>query len=102
MKTKCLMFVLLFVTVLLSAQEINTYLNLSHSSLCPDGYLRLRWLDETSNPTATQCFYSLNGSDWQYTSASPIQENQMEAVVPYEFGQSLRYRLRTPVTFEGE
>ena len=102
MKTKCLLFVLLALTVLLSAQEISTYLNFSHSSLCPDGYLRLRWLDETGNSAATQCFYSLNGSDWQYTSASSLQGNQMEAVVPYEFGQSLRYRLRTPVTFEGE
>jgi hypothetical protein len=102
MKTKYLLFVLLVATVMLSAQDFNTYLNLSHSSLCPDGYLRLRWLDMTGNSTATQCFYSLNGSDWQFTTASPIQANQMEAVVPYEFGQSLHYRLRTPVTLEGE
>jgi len=102
MKTKCLMFVLLFVAVLLSAQEINTYLNLSHSSRCPDGYLRLRWLDETGNSSSTQCFYSINGLNWELTTSTALQNNQMEAVVPYEFGQSLRYRLRTPVTLEGE
>ncbi len=92
---------LLLLVALLPAQDMNPYMNLNHSSICNDGNLRVRWNDLTSNMLGTQCLYS-TGAAWQQAFTEPFGDEQMQALVPYTFGQSLRYRLRTELSFEGE
>jgi hypothetical protein len=93
-----LIFCLLLFAVLLSAQVINPYMNLIHSSRCDDGNLRVRWEDLTTNMLQTECLYS-TGANWQNALVENYSATQMQALVPYTFGQTLRYRLRTEVSY---
>ncbi len=102
MKTKLVLCLLLLGTALLGAQGLNPYLNLIHSSRCADGNLRLRWTDPTGLGLDTQCWYSPDGAVWQQASSGIYSDQQMQALIPYEFGQNLRYRLRTELSLMNE
>lgn len=102
MKNKLLLCVLLLAFALLGAQALNPYQNLIHSSRCADGNLRLRWTDPTGLGLETQCWHAADGADWQQAPTGVYSDLQLQALVPYEFGQNLRYRLRTEITLMDE
>lgn len=102
MKTKLILILLLLTAALLSAQNLNPYVNLIHSSRCADGNLRLRWQDPTALGLDTQCWYNANGTAWQQASTEAYSDLQMQALIPYEFGQNTRFRLRTELTLMNE
>lgn len=102
MKHRLLLFVLLLAAASLAAQYYNPYLDLMHSSRCADGNLRVRWADGTGNFLGTECYYSSDGAAWQTADVQQISGSHMEAPVPYEFGQTLRYRLRTEISYMEE
>lgn len=95
MKAKIITAALLLTASLLCAQLVDPFQALRHSSRCEDGYLRLRWQDQLGLGTDTQCWYSADGASWQLAPSGVYAEQQMQALLPYEFGQNLRYRLRT-------
>ena len=95
MKAGILTAALLLTASLLCAQSFNPYQALRQSSRCEDGYLRLRWQDPLGLGMDTQCWYSAAGAPWQQAPSGVYAEHQMQALLPYEFGQNLRYRLRT-------
>lgn len=102
MKRTMLLLVLAFLGALLAAQDYNPYLNMMHSARCADGNLKVRWDDVSGNFLGTQCLYSAEGSAWQQAAVEQLSGTQMQALVPYTYGQSLRYRLRTEITYQGE
>jgi hypothetical protein len=102
MKIRFIILAFLAFATLLCAQGIDPYLYLSHSSRGPDGNLRLRWFDITGNALGTECYYSANGAAWQSSTTEAYGSDQMQSLVPYEFGQDLRYRLRTEISFMDE
>lgn len=102
MKTNLLLCALLLALSLLGAQALNPYQNLIHSSRCADGNLRLRWMDPTGLGLETECWYAADGAAWQQAPTGVYSDLQLQALVPYEFGQNLRYRLRTELTLMDE
>ncbi len=102
MKTQLVMIAILLACALLGAQVFNPYENLIHSSRCADGNLRLRWTDPTGLGVDTQCWYAADGATWQQAPSGIYSDLQMQALLPYEFGQNLRYRLRTELTLMDE
>ncbi|HOY85376.1 MAG TPA: T9SS type A sorting domain-containing protein [Candidatus Syntrophosphaera sp.] len=102
MKTKLILCLLLLAATLLGAQLLNPYQNMVHSSRCADGNLRLRWQDPTGLGMDTQCWYNAGGNGWQQAPTGVYSDVQMQALLPYEFGQNLRYRLRTELVLMEE
>ena len=96
-----ILIAILLLAATMSAQDMNPYANILHSSRCADGNLRVRWNDFTPSPLQTECLYS-TGSGWQTVPAEDIGDLWFQALVPYEFGQNLRYRLHSEVSIEGE
>jgi len=87
---------------LLSAQISMPFGNIRHSSRDASGDLHLRWEDLSGGSIPTQCYYSANGAAWQEVSPSEYSPGTLQALVPYEFGQMLRYRLRVAMEYMGE
>ena len=102
MKNTFFLFAFLLLASLLAAQELNPYMNMMHSSRCADGNLKVRWDDITGNFLGTQCFYSTNGGNWQNAAVEQLEGLQLQALVPYNWGNVLRYRLRTELTYMNE
>lgn len=102
MKNAFFLFPFLLLASLLAAQELNPYMNMMHSSRCADGNLKVRWDDITGNFLGTQCFYSTNGGNWQNADVEQLEGLQLQALVPYNWGNVLRYRLRTELTYMNE
>lgn len=92
----------LLLIALLGAQELMPFGNLRHSSRCADGNLRLRWDDFSGGMVLPECYYRANGGAWQAAAAEPYADGVAQALVPYEFGQVLRYRLRLALEYMGE
>jgi hypothetical protein len=89
--------------VLLFAQTINPWTDLTHSSVDANGYVHLRWSDIGEVTGNTQCLYKIGTGAWNIVEPSIPVPGSMEALVPYTFGQRMRYRLRyTTQTEEGE
>ena len=76
--------------------------NLRHSSRDANGFVHLRFdgVEEMSD-ISYEAFYGMNGS-WQQTAVNALTFPEMEALIPYEFGQRLRYRLRASLDYAGE
>jgi hypothetical protein len=94
--------ILLLLCVPLIAQDTSVFPNLRHSSRDANGNLHLRW-EEYGEIAGIQyeVYHSLGGS-WQSTAVTPLEDLTREALIPYEFGQRLRYRLRTEMEYMGE
>ena len=71
---------------------------LRHSSVCPDGSLRLRW----EGTELVQCHYSINGAAWQMAESEQLNISTQQALIPYQFGQTLKYRLHGSGELQGE
>jgi len=97
---KLLIWLLLSLCALLSAQEAMPFGMLGHSAVCADGFMRVMWEDITGGETPIMCYYSINSGAWQQ--AAPGSVTNSEALVPYQYGQQLRYRLRAEMIYEGE
>lgn len=100
MKNTLLLCLCLIVTGALFAQA-DPFMNIDHSSRCADGNLRVRWDDLTGNAAGTECLYSTGGT-WQNATSETMPSGRMQALVPYNYGQSLRYRMRSEMTYENE
>ncbi len=88
--------------VLLSAQAYNPYGSLRHSSVDAAGNLHLRWQGIAELTGDTQCFYRTGNGAWSSATPSEIEFGTLEALLPYSFGQRLRYRLQfSSLTEEG-
>ncbi len=102
MKTT-LVLVFSLLVVLLSAQAMNPFGTLRHSSVDTAGNLHLRWEDISEAVGVTECFYKAGTGAWNSAVANMLEPGTLEALVPYTFGQRLRYRLRfTTTTEEGD
>jgi hypothetical protein len=99
---KILTVLLLMFCVGLCAQEMDLLYNLRHSSRDANGFVHLRFdgVEEMSD-ISYEAYYGMNGS-WQQTAVNALTFPEMEALIPYEFGQRLRYRLRASVDYAGE
>lgn len=89
------LFLLVVSISMLSAQEIpDIFANLRHSARTSEGKLVLRYETTPELLGTNSCLYSVDGGAW--TTVSPYQLNDLtyEALVPYNYGQSLKYRLR--------
>ncbi|PKN72822.1 MAG: hypothetical protein CVU50_05730 [Candidatus Cloacimonetes bacterium HGW-Cloacimonetes-3] len=102
MKTT-LVLVFSILAVLLCAQEMNPFGTLRHSSVDSAGNLHLRWEDISQAVGVTECFYKTGTGVWSSAVVNMLEPGTLEALIPYTFGQRLRYRLRfTTTTDEGE
>jgi hypothetical protein len=87
---------------LIYAQDINLFYNLRHSSRDAEGNIHLRFSgSDQIQGSGYEAFYSLGGS-WQSAEVNLLQSNEMESLVPYDFGQRLRYRLRANGSYLGQ
>jgi hypothetical protein len=99
---KILIPLLLIFCAGLCAQDMDLLYNLRHSSRDANGFVHLRFdgVEEMSD-ISYEAFYGMNGS-WQQTAVNALTFPEMEALIPYEFGQRLRYRLRASLDYAGE
>ena len=101
MKTT-LVIILLFVCAVVFAQNFEVYQNLRHSSRDANGNLHLRW--EAMQDMAGlqyEVYHSLGGA-WQNAAVNSLEGLSQEALLPYEFGQHLRYRMRAEMSYMEE
>ena len=103
MKTKLIIVIFILGTALVNAQQLSPYRNIVHSSRLSDGNICLQWIDsldlELNLPT--ELWHSTNGGAWQLATSQEIDSWQ-QALVPYEFGNHLRWRLRTHLNMLGQ
>ncbi|MFO8144130.1 MAG: T9SS type A sorting domain-containing protein [Candidatus Syntrophosphaera sp.] len=102
MKQFCLLFILLLSLSLLGAQTEMPFGDLRHSSRDAGGNIHLRWQDLTGGAVPTQSYYSTDGGDWQEAANTEHSPGIREALVPYEFGQLQRHRLRAEMDYMGQ
>ncbi len=97
MKKRLTLLILILGLAILSAQELSPYRNIVHSSRCSDGNIRVKWMDalDLDLDLPTECWYSQNGAAWQLATTQEPDPSHQQALVPYEFGNHLRWRLRT-------
>lgn len=99
---RSLTLVFVLVSLSLAAQFTNPFMNIRHSSRDNSGNLHLRYdVDPELGFDSFQLLYSLSGA-WQEADSSQLEGNTMEALVPYEWGQNLSYRLRGELNYAGE
>jgi len=101
MKTIFTVVFLIFAGLLL-AQIESPFGKIHHSSRDAEGNLHLRWQDYSEGIGTTTCFYNTDNSIWNSVPLELWQPGTMEALVPYSFGQRLRYRLHYSVEEMGE
>jgi hypothetical protein len=97
---KVMIFLLMISGALLFAQENMPFGNIRHSAVCADGFMRVSWSDATGGINPISCLYSINDGAWQEAAAGSYPN--AEALVPYQYGQQLRYRLRTQIEYDTE
>lgn len=102
MKHILLIFTIIFSFSLLAAQVEMPFGDLRHSSRDSAGNIHLRWQDLTGGAVPTQSYYSTNGGDWQEAANTQHSPVVREALVPYEFGQFQRHRLRVEMEVMGQ
>lgn len=90
---------MLLAPILIFAQGMMPFANVTHSAVCADGNIRVRWIDATAGEMPIECLYNLNGGTWQTASQG---ETEAEAWIPYQYGQQMRFRLRSEMSYEGE
>lgn len=83
-------------TAIIDIPEITPYGDLVHSSVDPDGNLRFFWQDYTFGVVPFDFYYRIDDGDWGLAPAGDI--DNASALVPYMFGDYLRYRLSTKVS----
>ena len=97
-----LTIVFVLTSLSLAAQFASPYMNVRHSSRDASGNLHIRFeLDPEAGFDVSQLLYNNNGS-WQELEYSPLTGDTMEALLPYEWGENLRYRLRGELNYAGE
>ncbi len=88
--------------VLLGAQGYNPYGSLRHSSVDASGNIHLRWQGIAELTGDSQCFYRTGSGAWSSATPTEPEFGTLEALLPYSFGQRLRYRLHfNTITEEG-
>lgn len=97
---KTLLWFMLLLCATLAAQEAMPFGGITHSAVCADGLMRMQWVDATGGMNPITCYYSLNDGAWVEAAQGSIPNS--EALVPYQYGQQLRYRLRTEIEYESE
>lgn len=97
MKASLICSVFLLLAVLLPAQFSDPFF-LRHSSRCADGNLRLRW----EGTGLEECYYAAGATAWQQATSEPYSVTTRQALLPYNFGQNLKYRLRMTTEAMGE
>jgi len=73
-----------------------------HSAADQAGNLHLRWDDFSGGQGTTECYYSAGTNTWSSAATTAYSATEMEAQVPYAYGQKLRYRLRYATDYMGE
>lgn len=86
----------------LGAQGISPWQNLRHSSRDADGKVHIRWENIDPLVPAPQFWSRSGGSGWQMQDVNPLQApGSFEALPSYNWGQKLRYRLRSELDYQG-
>lgn len=97
-----LILILLACSLMLMAQEAGPWGFLRHSALDASGNIHLQWQDFSEGSGITECYYNSNNSAWEMAATSVPSLGTMESLVPYSYGQNLRYRLRYSMDYMGE
>ncbi|HNQ43592.1 MAG TPA: T9SS C-terminal target domain-containing protein, partial [Candidatus Cloacimonadota bacterium] len=94
MKRFVLVLLVISISVLFAQEIPDIFANLRHSARTTEGNLVLRYESTPDYVGTNTCYYSTDGGAW--TGVSPYQLNDVtyEALVPYDYGQNLQYRLR--------
>jgi hypothetical protein len=100
MKKLCIA-ILILSSALLYAQNMNPFGNLRHSSVDPEGNLHLRF-DSVAEMTDMHQLHYSTSADWQEANLTHLGNGVFEALVPYEFGDHLRYRYTAQIQEMGE
>lgn len=102
---RLLILVFLFIAVFLTAQATDPFSSIRHSSVDTNGNVHLRWNNVDAIAGGSLCFYRIGTGAWisvTPTVTDPVTM-EMEALIPYSFGQRMRYRLQYGVqTAEGD
>ncbi|MBW6513190.1 MAG: T9SS C-terminal target domain-containing protein [Candidatus Syntrophosphaera sp.] len=102
MKQTILALFILALGSMLCAQLTMPFSDIRHSSRDESGNVHLRWQDLSIGTVPTQSYSSINAGPWQEITNAEYAAGTREALVPYEFGQSLRYRLRMEMGYMDE
>lgn len=102
MKKSLITLMLILSCALVMAQEINAFWNLRHSSRDNNGKVHLRWEGLNEYATLPYEAYYTTGNVWQAAPVTDYQSFTKEALIPYNFGQRLRYRLKTNIEYMGQ
>jgi len=101
MKTIFTLLLLIAAALLMAQTEIPFGL-IQHSSVDANGELHLRWQDFTEGMGQTTCFYNNDNGTWSSVQSTLLESGEMEALVPYNYGHKLRYRLYYNMDYMGE
>ncbi len=97
----CLMLLLLLISLsFLTAQEMDPFVSVRHSAPDITGNIHLRWESIEEVTGATECYYRVGTSAWALANIGDINPGTQEALLPYSYGDKLRYRLRYITTQE--
>lgn len=77
------------------APAITPYGELLHSAVDPDGNMRFSWQDLAAGTFPFELYYRLDSSSWNLAEEGSVVN--ASALVPYQYGDLLRYRLSTKV-----
>lgn len=94
MKTYLILAILLIASTFLAAQVLSPWQGVRHSSVDPDGNMHMKFNVIPDEVTTYEFHYSINGANWLLGNTVDIGAGEMQTLVPYQFGQNLRYRLR--------
>lgn len=91
----------IFGIAILGAQELSPFGNLRHSAADAEGNLHIRFDALTTEFTDYEIYFR-SGASWLPGSFEPLQDGIYEALVPYQYGDNLEYRLRTQMAYGPE
>lgn len=84
---------LIFFCACLYAQNLSPFSNMRHSSVDSNGNLHLRF-DTTAELADSYQLHYTTAQQWQEADLTQIGDGVFEALVPYNFGDRLRYRCK--------
>ncbi|MCB5229002.1 MAG: T9SS type A sorting domain-containing protein [Candidatus Cloacimonetes bacterium] len=101
MQRSLLIPLLLLTMGLLNAQAFSPWQNFRHSSVNSSSQVHLRWDNVDELVPQPEFWYRLGASGWQQGVSTALSGSTYEAISSYSWGQKLRYRLRTELSYEG-
>ncbi len=98
---RLLLIIAIFGMAVLGAQENSPFGNLRHSAADAQGNLHIRFDALTTEFSDYEIYYR-SGATWQQGSFEALNDGIYEALIPYQYGDDLSYRLRTQIAYGPE